>query len=126
MDSNQGSFLERKAAWLLDEGDIIYKREFSFPDLKSAAGILLRFDFAIFETAEDAEAGLPKFLLEMQGEQHFRPKFTNAATFARQQANDKRKRQYCSVKGIPLVAIPYTDFNTMTLDSILEAGKFFD
>lgn len=126
MDSNQGSFGERKVAWLLEEGDIIFEREFSFPELKSGAGIALRFDFAVFETIEDLEAGKPKFLLEYQGEQHFRPKFTNAQTFARQQANDKRKRQFCSVKGIPLVAIPYTDFNTMTLDSILEAGKFFD
>ena len=84
MEDNQGSFLERKAAWLLNEGDIIYEREFSFPDLKSAAGILLRFDFAIFETAECRANRQPKFLLEMQGEQHFKPKFTNAATFARQ------------------------------------------
>ena len=99
MEDNKGSFLERKAAWLLDEGDILYEREFSFPDLKSAAGIMLRFDFAIFECTESMEQRRPKFLLEMQGEQHFRPKFTNAATFARQQANDKRKRQYCSVKG---------------------------
>lgn len=126
MENDQGSFGERKVAWLLDEGDIIYQREYSFPDLKSSAGVLLRFDFAVFESLTDFELKRPKFLIEYQGQQHFEPKFTSAQTFARQQANDKRKRQYCAVKGIPLVAIPYTDFNTMSLDSILEAGKFFD
>lgn len=126
MSNEQGSFGERKIAWLLDEGDILYEREFSFPDLKSSAGVLLRFDFAIFDDMQSLELKKPKALIEYQGEQHFRPKFTNAATFARQQANDKRKRQYCAVKGITLVAIPYTDFNSMTLDSILESCKFFD
>lgn len=53
---------------LLDQGDILYVTEFSFPDLKSERGNLLRFDFAIFETPEDLEAERPKFLIEMQGE----------------------------------------------------------
>lgn len=53
---------------LLDQGDILYVTEFSFPDLKSERGNLLRFDFAIFETLEDLEAERPKFLIEMQGE----------------------------------------------------------
>lgn len=122
----QGSFGERKIAALLTQGDVLFEREFSFPDLKSASGRLLKFDFAVFLSIEDMEEKRPKFLIEFQGEQHFVPKFTSKKTFARQVANDKRKRQYCTVKKIPLVAIPYTDFNNMTLDSILQAGRFFD
>lgn len=120
------SKLERKAAALLDSGDVIYVTEFSFPDLKSDRGVPLRFDFALFETPADLEAERPKALLEMQGEQHFKQKFTSKEAFYRQQANDKRKRMYCAAKGIQLTAIPFTDYNSMTLDSILEQCHFFD
>lgn len=120
------SILERKCAMLLDKGDILYVTEFSFPDLKSEKGNLLRFDFAVFETPEDLEMERPKFLIEMQGEQHYKQKFQTRETFARQQANDKRKRNYCNAKGYVLVAIPFTELHTMTLDSILEQGKFFE
>ena len=111
---------------LLDQGDILYVTEFSFPDLKSERGNLLRFDFAVFETPEDLEAERPKFLIEMQGEQHYKQKFQSREAFARQQANDKRKRNYCNAKGHVLVAIPYTELNSMTLDSILGQGKYFE
>lgn len=120
------SILERKAAMLLDQGDIIYVTEFSFPDLKSDKGVPLRFDFAIFDSPEMLQIEHPAFVLEMQGQQHYEQKFQTKETFARQKANDKRKRAYCSAKGITLVAIPWTEYNNMTLDSILEEGKFFD
>lgn len=114
---------ERKIALLLDQGDICYQQEYSFPDLKSDKGVLLRFDFAVFS---DPEAKELSFLIEFQGSQHFEQKFTSREAFLRQQANDKRKRAYCSVKGITLIAIPYTEYNNMTLDSILEQGRFFE
>ena len=119
------SILERKTAMLLDQGDILYVTEFSFPDLKSERGIPLRFDFAVFETAEDLDAERPSFLIELQGRQHFEQRFQTKEQFARQQANDKRKRAYCRAKNITLVAIPYSDYNSMTLDDILEAGNYF-
>lgn len=114
---------ERKIAMLLEQGDIYYEQEYSFPDLKSDKGVHLRFDFAVFESPEDSR---PKFLIEFQGEQHYKQKFQSTEGFHRQQANDKRKRSYCAAKGILLIAIPYTEYNSMTLDSILEQGKFFE
>lgn len=117
---------EIKTRRLLDAGDIIYDQEFSFPDLKSLSGNPLRFDFAIYETPEDQEARTPKFLLELQGEQHYQQKFQTTQQFARQQSNDKKKVNYCRAKGITLVSIPFTEFPSMTLDSILEAGHYFD
>ena len=113
---------ERKIKMLLENGDIYYEQEFSFPDLKSDRGVALRFDFAIFHDTEGKDLA---FLIEFQGEQHFKQKFTSREAFQRQQANDKRKRAYCKVKGIPLVAIPFTEYNSMTLESILEQGQFF-
>lgn len=59
---------EIKTRKLLDAGDILYEQEFSFPDLKSMNGNLLRFDFAIYETPQDMENKKVKFLLELQGE----------------------------------------------------------
>ena len=114
---------ERKIAMLLEQGDIYYEQEYSFPDLKSDRGVHLRFDFAIFESPD---AVRPKFLIEYQGAQHFEKKFQDSAQFSRQQANDKRKRNYCDVKGYLLVAIPYTEYNSLTLESLLEQGKFFE
>lgn len=125
-ENNNPSRLEQKCAKLLDQGDIIYVTEFSFPDLKSDKGIPLRFDFALFESPEDLEIEHPKALIELNGEQHYERKFTTREQFARQQANDKRKKSYCSVKKIPLLVIPYTEYNSMTLDSILEQCHFFD
>ena len=125
-ENSNPSRMEQKISALLDQGDIIYVTEFSYPDLKSDKGIPLRFDFAIFESPEDLENEKPKALIEAQGEQHFRQKFTSREVFNRQVANDKRKRMYCNAKGICLVAIPYTEYNSMTLDSILEQCHFFD
>lgn len=83
-ENTNPSLLEQKAEMLLQQGDIIYVTEFSFLDLKSAKGNPLRFDFAIFETPEDLEIERPKFLLELQGEQHYKRKFQTAEGFRRQ------------------------------------------
>lgn len=125
-ENTNPSILERKAAMLLSQGDILYVTEFSFPDLKSSSGRPLRFDFAIFETPEDLELERPKFLMEMNGEQHYAKKFQTNEEFRRQQSNDKKKKMYCAAKHIPLVEIPWTEYHAMTLDGILEAGKYFD
>ena len=125
-ENTNPSRFERKCAALLEQGEIPFLTEFSFLDLKSDRGVPLRFDFAIFDSWEDLEKENPRALLELQGAQHFERKFTSQAQFARQQANDKRKRAYCNAKGILLVAIPYTEYNSMTLDSILEQCHYFD
>lgn len=114
---------ERKIKMLLEQGQIDFEQEYSFPDLKSDRGIPLRFDFAVFT---DSSYQKIAFLIEYQGSQHYEQKFQTKEGFARQQANDKRKRAYCAAKGYTLVAIPYTEYNSMTLDSILEQGKYFD
>lgn len=125
-ENTNPSILERKAAMLLDQGDILYVTEFSYPDLKSDRGVPLRFDFAIFESPEDLEREQPAFLLELNGQQHYEQKFQSTQAFRRQQANDKRKVAYCRAKNIPLVTVPWTDYHQMTLDAILEEGKFFN
>jgi len=111
---------ERKVAALLDAADINYVKEYSFEDLNSEKGNPLRFDFAVFDDDEKLA-----FLIEFNGEQHYKRAFQTAQQFVRQQSNDKRKINYCRVKNIPLVIIPYTEYNSITLDQILERGKYF-
>ena len=66
---------EIKLAKLLDQCDVLYEQEFSYPDLKSINGNPLRFDFALFETPEDLENKKPKALIELNGQQHYERKF---------------------------------------------------
>lgn len=117
---------EIKLAKLLDQCDVLYEQEFSYPDLKSINGNPLRFDFALFETPEDLELKKPKALIELNGEQHYQRKFQTAEQFSRQQSNDKKKVNYCRAKGITLVSIPYTEFDSFTADSVLAAAHYFD
>lgn len=117
---------EMKISALLDSGDVLYEQEFIFPDLKSTKGNPLRFDFAVYDCPEAMAIKEPKFLIEYQGQQHYERQFQTASQFAEQQSNDKKKRNYCRVKNIPLVEVVYTEYGSITLDALLERGKFFD
>ena len=59
---------EEIIASILDENEIVYKREYKFKDLKSRKNYYLRFDFAIF----DKEGSL-LILIEYDGLHHFKP-----------------------------------------------------
>ena len=109
---------EIKIEEILAHNGIPFKEEYSFPDLLSAQGNPLRFDFAIFD--DDGEL---QFLIEYQGVQHYEPKskFGGYAGLKKQQYNDMQKRVYCQKHGIILIAIPYTDEGRITYDYIMNA-----
>ena len=75
---------------ILQMNDINFKEEYSFPDLTSPNGTLLRFDFAIFD-----DEGNLEFLIEYQGRQHYEAssKFGGKKGLYRQQYNDNLKRR---------------------------------
>lgn len=83
-----------------------FRREYSFPGLLGRSGRALRFDFAVFD-----DDGSILYLLEFQGRQHYVAvdRFGGYAGLRRQQANDRKKRQFCISRGIKLVTIPYYD-----------------
>ena len=83
MKSSRG---EIKICDILDAAGLVYKEEYSFPDLISTSGRPLRFDFCVFDDNGDID-----FLIEYQGQQHYEKKFQTAAQFAEQQSNDKKK-----------------------------------
>lgn len=118
MKSSRG---EIKICDILDEAGLIYKEEYTFPDLISTKKKPLRFDFAVFD-----EDGYLDFLIEYQGIQHYEPKdkFGGIKGLRKQQINDLRKREYCKKKGIKLILIPYWDEYKIDYDYIMTAAGY--
>jgi hypothetical protein len=64
-------------------------------------------------------------LIEFQGIQHYeqKSKFGGIQGLRKQQYNDMKKREYCNKHNIPLVIVPYWDYDSVNYDYILkEAG----
>ena len=108
---------EAKIQNILEENNVYYNEEYTFPDLLSNKGHYLRFDFAIF--TENNELS---HLIEYNGQQHYEcsEKWWNTKeTFSRLQENDLKKIQYCKEHNIPLLIIPYTEYETLTLERLM-------
>lgn len=112
---------EIKIKEILENYDMNFMEEFSFPDLKSSKGMVLRFDFAVFDDAGDLD-----FLIEYQGEQHYQPvgRYNGYAGLKRQQQNDTLKRRYCMAKGLNLIEIPFTEEKYISYDYILKKAGY--
>lgn len=97
---------------ILLNNNIHYAKQFTFSDLKSDKQKYLRFDFAILD-----ENNKPIRLIEFDGEQHSNP---NSLYYSEQLLkNDNLKNKYCKQNNIPLVRIPYTEINNLSLDLIM-------
>lgn len=101
--------------------DINFKEEFSFPDLTSPNGTLLRFDFAVFD-----DDGNIDFLIEFQGRQHYEAssKFGGKRGLYQQQFNDNKKRRFCALQGYKLIEIPYTEESLISYDYIMKKAGY--
>ena len=100
---------EIKIEDILKQNNINYQIEYKFTDLKDIRP--LRFDFAIF----DDNNNLIK-LIEFQGEQHYQ---NNNYFINDPREHDKMKREYCKTHNIKLLEIPYSDYNKITIDYLL-------
>ena len=118
MKSSRG---EIKICDILDAAGLVYKEEYSFPDLISSSGRPLRFDFAVFDDNGDLD-----FLIEFQGIQHYeaKSKFGGSRGLYQQRYNDAQKREYCAKHGITLICIPYWDEQLMDYDYIMRAAGY--
>ncbi len=95
---------------ILQEHNVKYRVEESFPELYGIGQKnLLRFDFAILDLNNNI-----KYLLECQGEQHYKPmvEFGGVHQYEVQLQNDELKRIYANEHKIPLIEIPYK-YNTL-------------
>ena len=81
--------------------------QYEYSDLRGLGGLLLRFDFAIFDNNNNL-----KLLLEYDGEFHYLP-IMGQANLDKQQEHDRRKDEYCKLHNIDLLRIPYWDFNNI-------------
>lgn len=98
---------EQKILSILQKNNISYKTQFSFQELKNIYP--LRFDFAIFIDNK------LHCLIEYQGEQHY-----DKNSLWNRENSDNMKKEYCKENNIPLIEIPYTDFNKIDYDYIKE------
>lgn len=103
---------EQKIASLLNHHKILYKSQYTFPDCKTENGFPCKFDFGIL----DEHSNL-KCLIEYDGIQHFEE--TNF-DLQKNQMRDCLKTEYCRQHDIPLIRIPYTDFNKLNITYIKE------
>jgi predicted Zn-ribbon and HTH transcriptional regulator len=95
-----------------------YQREYVDREVTSSTGRVLRFDFALLSDNNVLA------LIEYDGEQHYRPVTFNGIDVNRAEAlHDKTKRHdqikntYCQQHNIPLIRIPYWEFDN--IESIL-------
>lgn len=105
-DCHNISSFQWRTVKILQEYNIKYRVEYSFPDLYGVAQTkLLRFDFAIFDSENKI-----KCLIECQGEQHYKSveKFGGNTQYKVQVKNDNLKRLYAEKRKIQLLEIPYT------------------
>lgn len=99
---------------VLTENNIPFQEQVSFPDLKNKKP--LRYDFGIY----DKNTNNLIRLIEFDGIQHFEEQnyFSNSLTEIK--INDKIKNEYAKNNNIPLVRIPYTERDSITLSMIME------
>lgn len=97
---------------ILKENDIPYLKEYSFKNSN------YRFDFALL----DKDNNIIR-LVEFDGEQHFKENIKNSGWntkdhFEYVHKNDLEKNKLAKEQNIPLVRIPYTERESLSLDKI--------
>lgn len=97
---------EKSIADYLEINKIHYDSQYRFEDCKNKNS--LPFDFAIFDNGNSL-----MFLIEYDGEQHFFPieYFGGEENLQYVQQNDSIKNTYCKNNNIPILRIPYWDYD---------------
>ena len=106
---------------LLVNNKIKFTQQQTFPTCLSPLGKLLKFDFFIEN----------KYLIEFDGEQHFIPHAFGSGVLSGEeklkltQEYDKIKNKWCLENNIPLIRIPYTQYQNLNIkDLLLETSNF--
>lgn len=108
---------EEEIAQILKDNDIQFITQYKFNDFVSEYNnIPYRFDFAIFENQK------LMYLIEFDGEYHFHyqssSKWNTEEHFLHRQELDMKKNEYCKKHNIPLIRIPYTIRNDITINDL--------
>ena len=107
---------------ILNNYNINYKTEYTFPDLRNPlTNYRLRFDFAIFDKDDNLQ-----YLIEFDGKQHYTGPDTNTWSHTKDtlediQFRDNLKNEYCKKNNIILKRIPYTSLSHLNYDEIISS-----
>lgn len=97
---------------LLAENNIPFVKEKYFDDLIfEDTGHYARFDFYVNNS----------YIIEYDGQQHFiqgNGAYDNKEKFTRTREHDQIKNKYCYQHNIPIIRIPYTELNNITLEML--------
>lgn len=99
---------------LLTQNNIKYKTQVSFNDCKYKQN--LKFDFGIYDDQDNLQ-----YLIEYDGEQHFQPisYFGGEDKFQQQLIRDQIKNEFCQSQNIPLLRIPFTKLDILTINDLI-------
>lgn len=103
---------EKAVRTCLERLGVDHKSEFEFSDLKGIGGQPLRFDFVTF----DGQGNI-LLIIEYDGEFHFEPQY-DVDKYLTLVKHDKIKDDYCEKNKIPLLRIPYTEYER--IDEVIE------
>lgn len=105
---------------ILENNNIIFKEQFSFEDCTGPkTGYKYKYDFAILDNKNN-----PIRLIEFDGEQHYKENRLFRDSLDNIQFRDEIKNNYAKEHHIPLIRIPYTFLNKITLDMLLFDDTF--
>lgn len=104
---------------ILDTYGYLYNKEVILPELVQETGHKLRFDFVIY----DEDNKTIKRIIEFDGRHHITGPDTNywghtTDTLDTIQSRDNLKNSFCLKHNYPLVRIPYTKLETLTLEDL--------
>lgn len=109
-------------AKILTNSNLSFCKQITFEDLKGKNNKLYAFDFAVLKD------GLIHYLIEFDGIQHSDPKHQfdgKLDTFLKIQERDIIKNNWCAQRNIPLIRIPYTKLETLSIeDLLLDTSKY--
>jgi hypothetical protein len=108
----------------LTDKAISFIAQYEFNDLKSDLNVPLKFDFAVF-TGENKLL----FLIEYDGKQHFEhiASWMTKEKYERMKIHDAMKNAYCKQNDIPLLRIPYWEFEnieTIVINKLIDYNLF--
>ena len=113
---------EAKITSILTKNNIDFIKQFTFEDLIGNMGRHYAFDFAVFENNKLS------YLIEYDGIQHYsaRHQFSKEEnTLEIIQNRDNIKNEYALSHNIPLIRIPYTQFDNLSIEDLqIQTTKF--
>ena len=88
-----------------------------FKDLKTTKGGIGRYDFVIWSRKANKDNKVIR-LVEVDGEQHYKEGNFFPQTLKARQKDDQIKNEYAWSHNIPLIRIPYSAIDSLTIEDI--------